>query len=127
MVKWCLLQIANDEAATVHRASLWHAVSWRHSQTRAHRKTQISTLAVGLAQLQDGWVEILAEVDDRVLEEAIATWALTLAPCPMLLGLLRSSHAMVTHVLTTALFAHLKVRVAVKLSDVGSRDATLAM
>ena len=127
VVERCLLQVANNETTSVLSTSSRHAVGRRYTKAGAHGKAEVCVSAVLLTKLKDSRVEVLAEVDDRVLEVTIAAWSLALASSSVLLGLLGVAHTVVAHELATTILAHLEVCVAMKLSNAGCRDAALAM
>jgi len=127
VVERCLLQVANNEATSVLSTSSRHAVGGRYTKAGAHGEAEVCVSAVLLTKLKDSRVEVLAEVDDRVLEVTIAAWSLALASSSVLLGLLGVAHTVVAHELATTILAHLEVCVAVKLGNAGCRDAALAV
>ena len=127
VIQRSLLEVADDEATSIDCASLWESVSGRDTQTRSHGNAEIRVSAALLAEHEDSFVQILAKVDDGVLEMAIASWALALASGAVLFGLLRVADAMVAHVLAATFLADFEVRVAVELRNAGGRNATLAM
>ena len=122
-----LLQVANDEAASVLSAGCGHSVGGRDAEAGAHGEAEVCMSAVLLTKLKDSRVEILAEVDDRVLEVTIAARTLALASCSVLLGLLSVAYTMVAHVLAATLLANLEVRVAVELRNASCGDTALAV
>ena len=71
--------------------------------------------------------KVVAEVDDGVLEFALAAWGVANAACFVLLGFLSAAHAEVSHVLSSALQAKLEVGVSVEVSEDVGVDTTLAV
>ena len=127
VIEWGLLEVANDEASSVLCASLRHSIRGAHPETGAHGEAKVSVLAILVSQLEDGRVQVLTEVDDGVLEMAIATWGLAHASSPMLVGALSISYAGVSHVLTATVLTNFQVCVAVEFGEVCCGDSTLSV
>ena len=127
MIERGLLEVANDEAASVLSASLRHPVRRAHPETGAHGEAKVSAGAVGIAQLEDGRVQVLTEVDDCVLEVASAACGLAHASSPVLVRALSIAHTGVSHVLTATVLTHFQVGVAVELGDVRCGDSALSV
>ena len=126
-VKRSLLKVANNKATSIDSASLWEGVSRRDTQTRSHGDAEIRVSAALLTKHEDSIIQLLAKVDDCVLEMAIAAWALAHATRAVLFSLLGVAYTMVTHVLAATFLANFEVRVSVQLRNAGGRNATLTM
>ena len=127
VIEWGLLQIANDEAASVLCASLRHRICRTYPETGTHGEAKVSVGAVGVSGREDLTVQGLAEVDDGVLEVTIATRVLALTSSSVIVGPLGSAGTLVSHVLTTTVLTNLQVCVAVEFGEVLSGDSTLPM
>ena len=125
VIEWCLLEVANDEASTVLCTSLRHSIRRAHPETGTHDEAKVSAGAVGVAQLKDGWVQVLVEVDDSVLKMSIATWVLAHASSPVLVSTLSIANSGISHVLTATFLTNFQVCVSMKFSDVLCGDSTL--
>ena len=127
VIEWRLLEVANDEASSVRSAGLRHSICRAHSETGTHDEAKVSAGAVLVAQLKDGVVEVLIEVDDCILKMSIATWVLTHASSPVLVSTLSIANSGVSHVLTATFLTNLQVCVSVKFGDVLCGDSTLSV
>ena len=127
VIEWRLLEVANDEASSVLSASLRHSICRAHPETGTHNEAKVSAGAVLVAQLKDGSVEVLIEVDDCILKMSIATWVLTHASSPVLVSTLSIANSGVSHVLTAAFLTNFQVCVSVEFSDVLGGDSTLSV
>lgn len=112
-VKRSLLKVADNEATSINSTSLWEGVSRRDAQTRSHGDAEIRVSAALFTKHEDCIIQLLAKVDDCVLEMAIAAWVLALATRAVLFGLLGIADTMVTHVLAATFFANFEVRITV--------------
>ena len=112
VIEWRLLEVANDEASSVLSASFRHSIRRAHPETGTHNEAKVSAGAVGFSQLEDGRVQVLAEVDNRILKMSITTWGLAHASSPVLVSALSIAHSGVSHVLTSALFTNFQVCVS---------------
>ena len=127
MIEWCLLEVADDEASSILCASLRHSICRANPETGTHNEAKVSAGAVGVAQLEDGWVQVLVEVDDGILEMSIAAWALAHASSPVLVSTLSVANSGVSHVFAATFLTNFQVCVSVKFSDVLGGDSTLSV
>ena len=81
----------------------------------------------GKALAKDLRHEALSEVDDGVLEFALAARSVANAASPVLLGLLGCADAEVSHVFSSALHAELEVGVSVEVGEDVGVDAALTV
>ena len=127
VIDWSLLQVADDKVATVLRSRDRHSVGRRNAQAAAHGEAEISRGAVLLAISENSRVEVLVEIDDRVLKMTIAASALALASRAVLMNLLSSACTVVAHVLAATFLADFDVCISMKFSNICCWDSTLAM
>ena len=125
VIEWGLLEVANDELASILSASLRHRIRRTHPETGAHGEAQVSVGAVGPPRLENVPIQGLTEVDNGVLEVTIATCALALTSSSVIVGTLSRTSTLVSHVLTSTILTNFQVCVAVEFGDVCSRDSTL--
>ena len=125
VIEWGLLEVANDEAASVLCASARHSIRRAHPEAGTHGEAQVSVGAVGPPFLENVPIQGLTEVDNGVLKVTIATCALALTSSSVIVGTLGGTSTLVPHVLTSAILTNFQVCVAVEFGDVCSRDSTL--
>ena len=122
-----LLKVYNDEAASVLSASLRHSICGTHPETGAHGEAEVSAATVGVAQLEDGLVQILIEVNDGVLKVTGTTWGLAHAASPVFVYTLSVAHTGVPRVLATANFTYFQVGIPVEFGEVRGGNSALSM
>ena len=122
-----LLEVADDQVASVASGSDRHTVSRRNAEAASHDKAEICRGAVLLSIIENLRVKALIEVDNGVLEVSIASWALAHAASAVIVYPLGLTNTAIAHVLTSTFLADLEIRVSMKLGKVGCGDSRLAM
>mmetsp|Transcript_9984 Transcript_9984/g.34989 ORF Transcript_9984/g.34989 Transcript_9984/m.34989 type:complete len:491 (+) Transcript_9984:131-1603(+) len=118
------LQVDDDEVAALAVAHLLgHVGGRRHRQGGAQAQAHVALSRVGKAEVDLALRQVLAEVDDAVVQLALAAWHLAHAPGRVLLAAARDAAAKVAQVHLAARAARLLVGVAVHLRDLLGREA----
>ena len=127
LVELSLLEVDHHKLSSVEFRAKRHLASGVYPHARSHGDAEVGHGVESKALVEDFRHEVLAEVDDGVLEFALAAWGVANAACSVLLGLLRAAHAEVSHVLSSALQAKLEIGVSVEVSEDVGVNATLAV
>ena len=113
MVNWRLLQVDEDQVASILGSGDWHVRSRGDSQRAAHGDAEVSGLAVLEAKLQDVLVQVLIKVDNGIFQVTIALMVVTLSASAMFVYFLSCAHAEVAHVLSSTFLTDFKIGIAV--------------
>lgn len=119
-----LLQVDDDDFASVWNAAKRHLTGWVDSHAGAHAEAQIGLGTLIEAKLEDVFSQVLSEVDDGVSKSASTSWSVTDATSLVSVALLSCSHSVVAHVLAIALITDLKVGIAMDVSKLVWVNAT---
>jgi hypothetical protein len=122
-----LLQVDDDHVLSALESALGHGVCRGNAKTRTEANHQVGVRSVVKSSFHVFVAQRFVEVDDRIVQLAIAAFVVAKAASVVVMDPLCGAHYKVTHIVLAALAAELELSIAVQLGDLVHWDARLAV